>query len=1366
MEALQCLHVLYGDSDTPYENHSELLELVGKFVLPTGITRDLRILLDLGATNNFLHNRIRDQYGIRMQSTTVSSVTMGDRKTARSGGETVPLTMRNGRFRHRSTYTLLDLGEYDVVLGMPFFRYHKVVLSNGGKLPEVTVKTPQGPRSLPVRIGKARDLAIFQVSTVADLRMEVGKHAEYFQLVLKQGFNDPSLGLEMGDGSINFEWVPPENQKRNDTETLGNDKATLQNSSPKISGIDDKNCQSGESYQPTLTLPPNPSRPNNMEEGGTGIKLEPESYELWELRQLAKFHRTIAPKGGGDCLRPRHLDRGLKEEKPNPLDQIARPKGIPELETLLSKYKDVFPEDLPARLPPEREISMRIPVQVGSTPPCQAPYRVHEEAKKTVEETLKYLYEHGLARDSFSEYGAPVTLAKKSDGTWRFCTDYRKLNAITKQAKYPLPRIDECLDHLRGAKYFSKLDLRSGYWQVRIHPEDVEKTAFRTHMGHHEWLVVPFGLQGAPSCFQRLMNHYLRAYIGRFVIVYLDDILIYSKTKEEHLEHLEKVLRILQEKELYAKPSKCDLFKTKVHFLGFIVENSHIKTDPEKVQVMRDWKIPTTVRELRSFLGLCNFYRKFVQGFSTWAKPLTDILKSTEFKEKFGIAFTKTAPITLNPTEIEAVNSLKRALTEAPVLVIYDPNKPTEVWADASKENQTVGAALMQDHGKGLQPVAYCSTVMDKHQIHYPTFEQELLALKTAFEEWRHYLLPLVFKARTDHNGLKYLKTQKHLSDRQWQWLGFFNEYQFELIYRPGAKMQVPDALSRRPHSPEELEGLLRICNEDGYNANDIEITVQTNKGPTKVCFNLEIQKTPDTPKLDIHTLEYKDDPDFGEIVQILKDGDSKTIQERPSLQLYLWEDGTLYWLDRSQNNRICVPKKNRVQVLKEFHDSPTGGHFGLEKTLSIIRRYFYWPNMKQFINDYVTTCDLCQKHKVWTHKRYRNPKLPEIPFEPWSTVSIDFCGTFPKTKKGNDEVCAATCVLTGEAILTPCQSTITAGGTAKLYMDHIFRFKGVPQKIISDRGPQFIAEFWKNFWKLLGTTTALTASYHPQSNPVERLNLTYVQGLKSFINARQDDWDDKLILFEFAYNGTPNPISGQTPFFLNMGRHPRVPAVKDFKVSQPAVEDYVRFLHNEIAFARDCLLRSQAYNADHTASNFANVKFEAGDLVLLSTENLNLQLPSKKFQPRYIGPLKILQIRGENTVVIEVPPRLKRLDPLQNIQHLRPYKTRPAELGPQRIELPPDLVEGEEEYEVEDILAHRFVGKRLEYLTRFKSYGPEEDLWLPARNLKNSPEILEAYHARNPLENPKPKDKDGTMAKPTSAPKRTRSDGPHARRH
>ena len=279
----------------------------------------------------------------------------------------------------------------------------------------------------------------------------------------------------------------------------------------------------------------------------------------------------------------------------------------------------------------------------------------------------------------------------------------------------------------------------------------------------------------------------------------------------------------------------------------------------------------------------------------------------------------------------------------------------------------------------------------------------------------------------------------------------------------------------------------------------------------------------------------------------------------------------------------------------------------------------------------------------------------------------------------------------------------------------------------------------------------------------MERLNLTYVQGLKSFINARQNDWDHKLILFEFAYNGAPNPISGQTPFFLNTGRHPRVPAAKNLKISQPAVENYVEFLHNEIGAARDCLLKSQAYNADHTAKKFANVKFEVGDLVLLSTENLNLQLPSKKFQPRYIGPLKILQIRGENTVVIEVPPRLRRLDPLQNVQYLRPYKTRPTELGPQRVELPPELVEGVQEFEVEDILAHRIVGKRVEYLTRFKSYGPEEDLWLPAKNLQNSPEILKVYHARNPLKADPTKGIKDPKAAATS--RNSRSDGPTTRR-
>ena len=273
-----------------------------------------------------------------------------------------------------------------------------------------------------------------------------------------------------------------------------------------------------------------------------------------------------------------------------------------------------------------------------------------------------------------------IYLARKSDGTWRFCVDYRRLNSITKEAKFPLPRIDDCLDKLGKAKIYSQLDLRSGYWQVKIHPDDIEKTAFRTQDGHHEFVVVPFGLQGAPSTFQRLMNHYLLPYLGKFCLVYLDDILVYSNSEEEHLRHLQLVFDILKEKQLYAKASKCELFRERIGFLGFIIEQSTIKTDPAKIEAIKTWPEPTTVREVRSFLGLANFYRKFIHNHSKLAKPLTDLLKSTEFHEKFGHKFTKTAKLEFGEKEKQAFAELKEALISAPCLVIYDPTKPTELW--------------------------------------------------------------------------------------------------------------------------------------------------------------------------------------------------------------------------------------------------------------------------------------------------------------------------------------------------------------------------------------------------------------------------------------------------------------------------------------------------------------------------------------------------------------------------------------------------------------------------------------------------------------------------------------------------------------
>lgn len=1321
-----------------YKNYAELIELTGNFLLPKGPTRNLRVLFDIGATNNFINTKLVNEHKIRSNEIR-EFVQMGGNQTAQAVGETSPIKMRNGRFQHTSTYTVMDLGPYDVVLGMPFFLAQNVTVTSDGVDPEIWVPTPKGPRFLPTKIRNGSEKSIFRYENLGAFRRDLQTNDEVF-VVYPTMSNGPVTPDTPGtQGNVSVEWVPPGNEYAPDHEFQTNLGASPDPRSDEIPRSSNKSsCEEDH-----INLEFNTTQ--NAPSTGLGTKkehMDKERESTFRIREQtpvpalfyterawhkAGFTPKSSTQGGGD--RPPANPASSEED---PLAKISRPSGMPGLEALLERYRDVFPADLPPHLPPEREINMRIPIKPGNSPPAQAPYRVHEDAKATIEETLKYLYEHGLARDSLSEYAAPVTLAKKPDGTWRFCVDYRRLNSITKEAKYPLPRIEDCLDHLKGARYFSKLDLRSGYWQVRIHPDDVEKSAFRTHRGHHEFLVVPFGLQGAPSCFQRLINHYLQPYLGKFVIVYLDDILIYSKTKEEHLEHLEKVLKILQEKQLFAKGSKCDLFKTRVSFLGFIINKGMISTDPSKIEAMVKWAEPTNVRELRSFLGLCNFYRKFVKDYAKIAKPLTNILQSTQFEERFGRKFTKTAPITLGPEEKAAFQALKDAMAKAPCLAIYDPTKRTEVWADASWEMQTVGAVLLQDHGNGLQPVAYMSKVLQGAQVKYPTFEQELLALKLAFDEWKHYLLPLQFIARTDHNGLKFLKTQKQLTERQWHWLAFFAQFYFELQYRPGSKMQVPDALSRRPHTREELTDLLRVC--DSNQDTDLEFMVQTPKGPTKVCLNLEIVPEPDPSlkfnTLDVSNFKYKTDKDFGSIVcQFLNN------ESRPSMSLYSYRDGKLWWTDKTQNERLCVPAENRVPLLQEYHDAPTGGHFGAAKTYESLKRYFYWPKMKQSVEDYVTSCDLCQKNKTRTQRLLRDPKLPDIPLEPWEVVSVDFCGPLPRTKNGHDLVLACTCILTKESLFIPTVTTITAKGTAKLFVHHVFRFKGLPHRIISDRGPQFTANFWQEVWKILDTNTSLTAPYHPQSNPVERDNKTFEAGLRAYVNARNNDWDDKLILFEFAYNDTVNPSTGQTPFYLNSGRHPRTPAVQNFKTKIPAVEDFILDLRNEISAARDCLLKSQAYNADTQASNFQTPNFQVGDMVLLSTKNLNLKLPSKKLQPLWLGPLKILQIRGPNTVLVEVPPRLSQLEPLQNVQHLKPYKSRPDSLGPQKITLPPEIVDGCEEYEVEEILAHRTVGKQVEYLVRFKSYGPESDEWLPRKNLVNCPDILAAYHRRNNLQ-------------------------------
>ena len=460
---------------------------------------------------------------------------------------------------------------------------------------------------------------------------------------------------------------------------------------------------------------------------------------------------------------------------PTPTLQL-QPAQEPLLDALLHSLSHVFTE--PRGLPPKRSRDHRIILKPGALPVAVRPYRYPAAHKDELERQCAAMIEQGIVRRSDSAFSSPVLLVKKPDGSWRFCVDYRALNALTVKDAFPIPVVDELLDELHGAKFFTKLDLRSGYHQVRMRPGDVHMTAFRTHDGLYEFLVMPFGLCNAPATFQALMNDVLRPFLRRFVLVFFDDILIYSKSWGEHLRHLRAVLEELQRHQLFLKRTKCAFGATKVGYLGHVISEAGVAMDPAKVQAIRDWPTPRSARAVRGFLGLTGYYRKFVHHYGTVAAPLTALLKKDGFSWSAGAA--------------EAFVALKDAVTSAPVLTMPDFSKPFVVECDASSHG--FGAVMVQ----GGHPIAFFSrAVAPRHQA-LAAYERELIGLVLAVRHWRPYLWGRRFIVKTDHYSLKYLLDQRLATLPQHHWVGKLLGFDFSVEYKPGSTNVVADALSRR----------------------------------------------------------------------------------------------------------------------------------------------------------------------------------------------------------------------------------------------------------------------------------------------------------------------------------------------------------------------------------------------------------------------------------------------------------------------------------------------------------------------------------------------------------------------------------------
>ncbi|KAL0533871.1 hypothetical protein IC582_028142 [Cucumis melo] len=896
-------------------------------------------------------------------------------------------------------------------------------------------------------------------------------------------------------------------------------------------------------------------------------------------------------------------------------------------EPVVRDYPDVFPEELPG-LPPHREVEFAIELESGTVPISRAPYRMAPAELKELKVQLQELLDKGFIRPSVSPWGAPVLFVKKKDGSMRLCIDYRKLNKVTVKNRYPLPRIDDLFDQLQGATVFSKIDLRSGYHQLRIKDEDVPKTAFRSRYGHYEFIVMSFGLTNAPAVFMDLMNRVFREFLDTFVIVFIDDILIYSKTEAEHEEHLRMVLQTLRDNKLYAKFSKCEFWLKQVSFLGHVVSKAGVSVDPAKIEAVTGWTRPSTVSEVRSFLGLAGYYRRFVENFSRIATPLTQLTR-------------KGAPFVWSKACEDSFQNLKQKLVTAPVLTVPDGSGSFVIYSDASKKG--LGCVLMQQ-GK---VVAYASRQLKSHEQNYPTHDLELAAVVFALKIWRHYLYGEKIQIFTDHKSLKYFFTQKELNMRQRRWLELVKDYDCEILYHPGKANVVADALSRKVSHSAALITRQAPLHRDLERA---EIAVSVG-AVTMQLAQLTVQPTLRQRIIDAQS----NDPYLVEKRGLAEAGQTT--------EFSLSSDGGLLF-----ERRLCVPSDSAVktELLSEAHSSPFSMHPGSTKMYQDLKRVYWWRNMKREVAEFVSKCLVCQQVKAPRQKPAGLLQPLSIPEWKWENVSMDFITGLPRTLRGFTVIWVVVDRLTKSAHFVPGKSTYTASKWAQLYMSEIVRLHGVPVSIVSDRDARFTSKFWKGLQTAMGMRLDFSTAFHPQTDgQTERLNQVLEDMLRACALEFPGSWDSHLHLMEFAYNNSYQATIGMAPFEALYGKCCRSPVcwgeVGEQRLMGP---ELVQSTNEAIQKIRSRMHTAQSRQKSYADVRRKDLEFEVGDKVFLKVAPMRGVLRFErrgKLSPRFVGPFEILEWIGPVAYRLALPPSLSTVHDVFHVSMLRKYVPDPS---------------------------------------------------------------------------------------------------------
>jgi len=957
-----------------------------------------------------------------------------------------------------------------------------------------------------------------------------------------------------------------------------------------------------------------------------------------------------------------------------------------KMNKLVVSYKDTMPPGGAPHYPDARDVEHAIDEYPGSTPVSQRGYRMSEEELACLRQHLKELLEKGFIRPSCSPYGAPVLFVpKKEKGQFRMCIDWRMLNKQTIKNKYPLPRIDDLLERLHGSKYWSKLDLAQGYYQVRIREQDIHKTAFQTRYGLYEFTVLGMGLCNAPATFMRVMNDALRPYLDKFVLVYLDDILIFSETQEEHLEHVRLVLETLRKEKLYAAPSKCEFGRTTIKFLGHTLTPHGITPEDTKMDLIKNWPKPTTVSDLRSFLGLANYYRTFVKHFAHKAAPLNELVK-------------KGSTCTWGSKEQQAFDALKEALTSHPIIRPPNPKAPFNVHTDAS--DIAIGATLMQhDEVTGKEyVVAYDSRKLSDTEKKWAAHEREQLAVVHALTTWRHHLHGRKFLLITDSACVKSLPTQPNLTQRQSRWVTKLADFDFDIQHRAGPQNVVPDALSRHPcHRQDNLSSMTTVHTS--------EIQAQSLRD--------EIQ------------MAAINDSRYQRILQDIRRGVQTNFHLHEGLLLL-------------QGTRLYIPKSEPLitRLISEAHDTPISGHLGSQKTLARLVPHFYWPGMHGQVKRYCRTCLSCQQIKPSRQKPMGLTVPHDVPPDRFHTWSLDFVVDLPQTRRRHNAILTIQCSFTKYLRVLPCNINITAQATAKLVFDNLGSIFGLPRRLISDRDPRFTSAFWKKYCEILGTRLNMSTADHPQTDgQSEKANDTVKTMLRAFVYKRPTAWDESLPAVEHAYNTTVHATTGYTPYFLTFGKDPYTPLqlAREATIpslSVPAVQEDMERLKEAIDEVRDALEAAKQVSAAHNDKTRRDGALDVGTHVYIA-----LSRGRKTFDPKYDGPYEILEKTSPVTYKLKLPEGDRR-HPIFHICKLQPYHDGHQEF-PSRAEYTSHIpvthpAEAHTVPYVEVITDHRTVttstgSQSVEVLVRYSN--DPATVWKPLSDLQRDyPELVRAY--------------------------------------